>query len=149
MAIDEDDDQLDISDEVSPAPPPTPSPVVSRKVGHEPTADGYKRDDVWNGQDRNNLIKTKQVHPREVFSVENHLHSIKEEETAVVQIQLDDRSTPSQQPGRSNQSRTKQWDGKAMNSVSKIDQISRIFFPALFVAINLFYWYTYATPTSE
>ncbi|XP_032787726.2 gamma-aminobutyric acid receptor alpha-like [Daphnia magna] len=123
MAIDDDDEQLDNSDEVFPAAPPTPSPVVARK--------------------------TKQVHPREVFSVESHLRSIKEEETAVVQIQPDERSNPSQRPRRRNQSRTQQWDGKAMNSVSKIDQISRIFFPALFIAINLFYWYTYATPASE
>ncbi|XP_059351093.1 gamma-aminobutyric acid receptor alpha-like [Daphnia carinata] len=124
MATDDDDDeQLDNSDEVFPATPPTPSPVVARK--------------------------TKQVHPREVFSVESHLRSIKEEETAVVQIQPDECSTPSQRPGRRNQRRTQQWDGRAMNSVSKIDQISRIFFPALFIAINLFYWYTYATPASE
>lgn len=77
------------------------------------------------------------------------MSSIKEEETAVVQIQPDERSNPSQRPRRRNQSRTQQWDGKAMNSVSKIDQISRIFFPVLFIAINLFYWYTYATPASE
>jgi hypothetical protein len=36
------------------------------------------------------------------------------------------------------------WDGKAMNSVSEIDTISRIFFPVLFIAINLVYWHTYA-----
>lgn len=35
MAIDDDDEQLDNSDEVFPAAPPTPSPVVARKVGHE------------------------------------------------------------------------------------------------------------------
>lgn len=74
---------------------------------------------------------------------------MKAEETAVVQIQPDDRSTPSQERKKKTQKKTQKWDGKAMNSVSKIDKISRIFFPALFIAINLFYWYTYATPTSE
>uniref|UniRef100_A0A182SYN8 Neurotransmitter-gated ion-channel transmembrane domain-containing protein n=1 Tax=Anopheles maculatus TaxID=74869 RepID=A0A182SYN8_9DIPT len=29
------------------------------------------------------------------------------------------------------------------NSVSKIDRASRIFFPLLFLAINVFYWYLY------
>lgn len=32
-----------------------------------------------------------------------------------------------------------------MNSVSKIDKISRVLFPLLFIAINFFYWCTYNT----
>ncbi|XP_046440275.1 gamma-aminobutyric acid receptor alpha-like [Daphnia pulex] len=121
---DEDDEQLDSSDEGFPSATHTPSPTVARK---------------------------KKIHPREeVYSVENHLRNMKAEETAIVQIQPDDGSSPSQRrEKKTNQRKAQQWDGKAMNSVSKIDKISRIFFPVLFIAINLFYWYTYATPTSE
>ena len=32
---------------------------------------------------------------------------------------------------------------KALNSVSKIDKISRIVFPMAFTLLNLFYWYSY------
>lgn len=32
---------------------------------------------------------------------------------------------------------------KALNSVSRIDKISRIVFPTTFLVLNLFYWYTY------
>ncbi len=32
---------------------------------------------------------------------------------------------------------------KALNSVSKIDKISRVFFPLTFALINAFYWYNY------
>lgn len=94
------------------------------------------------------------MHPREnrrtVFSVENHLQSLKAEETAVVQIQPDIRtSSQSERRRRTNHVKTKQWDGKSMNSVSKIDKISRIIFPVLFGTINLFYWYIYTTASSE
>ena len=33
----------------------------------------------------------------------------------------------------------------AVNSVSKIDQVSRILFPCCFVALNLFYWFLYGS----
>lgn len=33
----------------------------------------------------------------------------------------------------------------AVNSVSKIDEISRILFPCCFVAYNLFYWFLYGS----
>ena len=32
---------------------------------------------------------------------------------------------------------------KALNSVSKIDKISRIVFPLAFTLLNVFYWYSY------
>ena len=32
---------------------------------------------------------------------------------------------------------------KALNSVSKIDKISRIVFPLAFGLLNVFYWYSY------
>ena len=32
---------------------------------------------------------------------------------------------------------------KALNSVSKIDKISRVVFPATFLTLNMFYWYSY------
>lgn len=35
------------------------------------------------------------------------------------------------------------------NSVSKIDRSSRVVFPVLFVAINLFYWYSYLSRTQR
>ncbi|XP_059609096.1 gamma-aminobutyric acid receptor alpha-like [Phlebotomus argentipes] len=35
------------------------------------------------------------------------------------------------------------------NSVSKIDRVSRIIFPLLFLIINLFYWYSYLTRSSR
>lgn len=35
------------------------------------------------------------------------------------------------------------------NSVSKIDRASRIFFPLLFLTINLFYWYSYLSRTER
>lgn len=35
------------------------------------------------------------------------------------------------------------------NSVSKIDRSSRIVFPLLFIAINLFYWYSYLSRTQR
>ncbi|KAK5643820.1 hypothetical protein RI129_007665 [Pyrocoelia pectoralis] len=35
------------------------------------------------------------------------------------------------------------------NSVSKIDRASRIFFPLLFLTINLFYWYSYLSRTKR
>ncbi|XP_058832240.1 gamma-aminobutyric acid receptor alpha-like [Topomyia yanbarensis] len=35
------------------------------------------------------------------------------------------------------------------NSVSKIDRASRIFFPLLFLAINLFYWYLYLSRSAR
>ncbi|GFU53529.1 gamma-aminobutyric acid receptor alpha-like [Trichonephila clavipes] len=33
----------------------------------------------------------------------------------------------------------------AVNSVSKIDEISRILFPCCFAVLNLFYWFIYAS----
>ncbi|KAH1021967.1 hypothetical protein HUJ04_011447 [Dendroctonus ponderosae] len=35
------------------------------------------------------------------------------------------------------------------NSVSKIDQVSRVVFPIFFVTINLFYWYSYLLRTNR
>lgn len=35
------------------------------------------------------------------------------------------------------------------NSVSKIDRASRIVFPVLFIAINLFYWYCYLSRSNR
>lgn len=35
------------------------------------------------------------------------------------------------------------------NSVSKIDRISRVFFPFVFFLINLFYWYSYLTKSER
>lgn len=35
------------------------------------------------------------------------------------------------------------------NSVSKIDRASRVVFPLLFLAINLFYWYSYLARTKR
>ena len=32
---------------------------------------------------------------------------------------------------------------KALNSVSKIDTVSRIVFPATYIVINIIYWYMY------
>ena len=86
------------------------------------------------------------MHPTEVFSVERHLRT-KVEENAIVEIETD--SVPSQRRRRTSRGRARQWDGNSMNSVSKIDKISRVVFPALFITINLFYWYTYTQPTPE
>ena len=32
---------------------------------------------------------------------------------------------------------------KALNSVSKIDSVSRIVFPSTYIVINIIYWYVY------
>lgn len=32
---------------------------------------------------------------------------------------------------------------ESVNSVSKVDQFARVFFPVSFMAINVFYWYSY------
>lgn len=79
--------------------------------------------------------------------MENHLRGVRNEDTTIVQIQADSRpASRGRSTGRA--SGIQQWDGKSMNSVSKIDQVSRITFPLLFVTINLFYWYTYTNSTT-
>lgn len=39
--------------------------------------------------------------------------------------------------------------GSIMNSVSKIDSISRVLFPITFVIINSFYWWGYVTKNND
>lgn len=96
------------------------------------------------------FAKFQQVHPSEVYTVENHLRNIKADDSAVVQIQPDGNASPPERRRHRSSTRSRQGDGgNSMNSVSKIDQVSRVFFPALFLAINLFYWYTYTTPSPE
>lgn len=45
--------------------------------------------------------------------------------------------------------RKKKRRAPRFNSVSKIDRASRIFFPLLFLTINLFYWYSYLSRTKR
>ena len=79
-----------------------------------------------------------QVHPRKIFVVENHVEARKEE----ISIQI---GVKSEETNRLN-GVAHPWDTQ-MNSVSKIDIIARIVFPALFLTINLFYWYVYLVPS--
>jgi hypothetical protein len=37
---------------------------------------------------------------------------------------------------------------ESVNSVSKVDQFARVFFPVSFMAINVFYWYSYLYKSS-
>lgn len=53
-------------------------------------------------------------------------------------------SLPGQDGGRKKKKRTPRF-----NSVSKIDRSSRVVFPVLFIAINLFYWYSYLSRTQR
>lgn len=95
--------------------------------------------------------QTRQVHPQQqVFSVEHHLMSLSEKEATVVQIHASGHSPHHHKRPESNttnREKSPRWDGRSMNSVSRIDQVSRAVFPILFVAINLFYWYTYIPPS--
>lgn len=38
---------------------------------------------------------------------------------------------------------------ESVNSVSKVDQFARVFFPVSFLAINVFYWYSYLYKNSS
>lgn len=95
--------------------------------------------------------QTRQVHPQQqVFSVEHHLMNLREKDATVVEIQTDSghEQRHERRPAKTMSRRSQQqWDGRSMNSVSQIDRVSRVFFPILFVAINLFYWYTYVPPS--
>ncbi|XP_049825678.1 gamma-aminobutyric acid receptor alpha-like [Aethina tumida] len=51
-------------------------------------------------------------------------------------------------PNRSKHHRKKRRTPR-FNSVSKIDRASRIFFPLLFITINMFYWYSYLSRTNR
>ena len=74
--------------------------------------------------------------------------SLREKDATVVEIQADSGHHQQEQPKKMSRSKSQQqWDGRSMNSVSQIDRVSRVFFPILFVAINLFYWYTYIPPS--
>lgn len=86
------------------------------------------------------VTSTNKVHPEEqVFSIDNHLSK----EDTSVQIQSDDQQDASSCQDPRKVRRQSRWDGMQMNSVSKIDKISRVVFPALFLTINFFYWYIY------
>jgi len=80
----------------------------------------------------------RKVHPRKIFVVENHVEARKEE----ISIQIGVKSEETNRPNGV----AHPWDTQ-MNSVSKIDIIARIVFPALFLTINLFYWYVYLVPS--
>lgn len=49
--------------------------------------------------------------------------------------------------GHDRRSRTKRMP--RFNSVSKIDRASRVFFPLIFLVINLFYWYSYLSKSER
>ena len=94
------------------------------------------------------------VHPQEIFSVENHFSRKTEAAAAAIQIQSEEEDEVPSSPAilhetnmreamTLRQRRPSRWDGIQMNSVSKIDKVSRVVFPLLFVAINFFYWYNY------
>lgn len=51
--------------------------------------------------------------------------------------------------GQKHSKRKKKRRAPRFNSVSKIDRASRIFFPLLFLTINLFYWYSYLSRTKR
>ena len=78
-----------------------------------------------------------------VFSIDNHLLNPPVNETAIT-VQPTPTETPIRK--RRKQSNSHQhppgWGGRQMNSVSKIDKISRVFFPILFITINFIYWYS-------
>lgn len=76
--------------------------------------------------------------------------NLREKDATVVEIQTDSghEQRHERRPAKTMSRRSQQqWDGRSMNSVSQIDRVSRVFFPILFVAINLFYWYTYVPPS--
>lgn len=58
-----------------------------------------------------------------------------------IRITADDRRTIAAKAPVSRGTRSKRMP--RFNSVSKIDRASRIFFPFVFLLINLFYWYSY------
>lgn len=74
------------------------------------------------------------MHPQKIFVVENHVQPHKEEITIQIGVKSEDANRPN--------GMAHPWDTQ-MNSVSKIDKISRVVFPVLFLTINLFYWYIY------
>ena len=87
----------------------------------------------------------KQVERKEerqlVFSIDsNHLLNQAVNETAVVVVQPTPAETPVKRLGKKSSSHPPNWGVRQMNSVSKIDKVSRVFFPLLFITINFIYW---------
>ena len=81
------------------------------------------------------------MHPQKIFVVENHVQPHKEEITIQIGVKSEETNQKSHPNGMAHP-----W-GTQMNSVSKIDKISRVVFPVLFLTINLFYWYVYLVPS--
>jgi gamma-aminobutyric acid receptor subunit alpha len=91
--------------------------------------------------------QNKQVERKEerqlVFSIDNN-HLLNQpyqpvNETAVV-VQPTPGDTPVKTFRKKSSSRQPNWGNREMNSVSKIDKISRVLFPLLFITINFIYW---------
>ena len=91
----------------------------------------------------------KQVNVPEIYSVDGHLAARKDETCIQLQSAGSCRNSPKRQVASANYRQPhhkvigRHCDYVQMNSVSKIDQISRVVFPLLFLVINLFYWCTY------
>ena len=92
------------------------------------------------------LLNCAKVHPQEIFTVDANSSPTRKVETA---IQIPRMKSPNgASPDDESRRTSHQWDNvQQMNSVSKIDKVSRIVFPALFLTFNMFYWFTYLSPT--